>query len=192
MRVLFTVLFIGLSLTVLNAQRSPITPKIRKFKNDTIIWKQDSLLKAEDFKGKVKNNGPLGLSAVGIFLYPVESGGELKFRVEALFVKSKSYIVKTSDYVLKHEQIHFDICELFARKMRQRIAEKDFTKVKKVKEELDKIYIKTFKEYLKEQDKYDGDTEHGLNSIKQKLWDADIAARLKELEAYASPEVVLD
>ena len=81
-------LFLIFSFSVFS-QRT-IAPSIRKLKNDTIIWKQDSLLHKEDFKAKGKSTGPLGFAATGIFMYPGESGGELLFYVEALFIKSKS------------------------------------------------------------------------------------------------------
>jgi hypothetical protein len=166
-----------------------ISPSIRKLKNDTIIWRADSLLKKEDFKARPKPNAPLGYSAVGIFLYPSESGGELLFYAEALFMKSKSYITKYSEYVLKHEQIHFNICELYARKLRQKISETNFKKVKKISEEISKLYLKVDKEHVEEQAKYDKDTEHGLNSAKQKIWEEDINNRIKELDQYSSTSI---
>ena len=167
------------------AQRSPITPNIRKLKNDTIIWKPDSLLRKEDFKARPRSkNGPLGLSAIGLLLYPGESGGQLLFYVEALFVKSKSYLVEFSVYVLRHEQIHFDISEVYARILRKRIAETNFKKVRNATAEINKLYEKTSAELFREETKYDNDTQHGINSAKQKVWEEDIARRLKELDAY--------
>jgi hypothetical protein len=170
------------------AQRT-IAPNIRKLKNDTIIWKQDSLLHKEDFKAKGKNSGPLGYANTGIFMYAGESGGELLFNIEALFIKSKSYITQYSEYVLKHEQIHFDICELYARKLRQKFTETNFAKVKNLDAETTKMYTKISAELFKEEEKYDRDTEHGLNSAKQKLWDADVKARLLALEEYSKSAI---
>src|ERR1700733_4109835 len=103
---IFGIIFLLFSFSIFS-QRT-IAPTIRKLKNDTIIWKQDSLLHKEDFKAKGKSTGPLGFAATGIFMYPGESGGELLLYVEALFIKSKSYITQYSEYVLRHEQIHFD------------------------------------------------------------------------------------
>lgn len=184
MRILLTLLFVLSSLLTFS-QRSPITPNIRKLKNDTIIWKPDSLLRPDDFKAKPKPNGPLGLSYVGIFIYSTEVSGELLLNVEALFVKSKSYIVKNTDYVLKHEQIHFDIAELHARRLRKKIDEVDFKKVRSMQSEINKHHEKTMKEYSKEQDDYDRDTEHGLNAAKQKVWNEKITAAIKELDKYS-------
>lgn len=187
MRHLVTVLFL-LTASLSFAQRT-ISPNIRKLRNDTIVWKQDSLLHREDFKAKGKANGPLGFAATGIFLYPGESGGELLFYVEALFIKSKSYITQYSEYVLRHEQIHFDICELYARKLRQKFSQTNFKNVKNVQAETTKMYNKVSADLFKEQEKYDKDTEHGLNSAKQKVWEADIQRRLNELEAFSRSSI---
>jgi hypothetical protein len=188
MRKLFVVLTLFL-ISFSNFAQRTIAPNIRKLKNDTIIWKQDSLLHKEDFKAKGKNSGPLGYASTGIFMYAGESGGELIFNIEALFIKSKSYITQYSEYVLKHEQIHFDICELYARKLRQKFTETNFAKVKSLENETTKMYTKITSELFKEEERYDKDTEHGLNSAKQKLWDADVKARLLALEAYSKSAI---
>lgn len=172
------------------AQKKSIAPAIRKFKGDTIVWKADSLLKKEDFKAKSKgSNGPLGFTASGLFFYPGEDAGQLIFYVEALFFKSKSYIVKYSEYVLKHEQTHFDITELYARKLRQKITETDFKKIKDIGKEISKYYQHIATEWQKEQEKYDKDTQHGTNPAKQQLWNEDIQRRIKELDKYAASAI---
>ena len=182
-----TLLFIFFTITVFS-QRT-IAPNIRKLKNDTVVWKQDSLLHKEDFKARGKSNGPLGFAATGIFMYPGESGGELLFYVEALFIKSKSYITQYSEYVLRHEQIHFDICELYARKLREKMINTNFKNVKNLQAETTKLYKKVSTDLFKEQEKYDKDTEHGINSAKQKLWEEDIQNRIKELEAFSTSAI---
>lgn len=179
--------FIGILFILISYQtfsQRTISPNIRKLRNDTIIWKPDSLLHKEDFKARGKSSGPLGYASTGIFMYTGESGGELLFYIEALFIKSKSYITKYSEYVLRHEQIHFDICELYARVLRQRFSEINFKSVKNLQSESTKLYNKVTSELYKEQDKYDKDTEHGLNSAKQKVWEEAIQNRLKELDTY--------
>jgi hypothetical protein len=189
MKNLFACIFLLYTVSAFSQQRSPISPTIKKLKNDTIVWRADSLLRQEDFKAKPQKGGPLGLSAIGIFLYPGETSGELLFYVEALFMKSKSYLVKYSDYVLKHEQTHFDIAEVFARTLRKKIAETDFKKIKNTGNEMNKLYEKTMKDYFKEQATYDKDTEHGVNPAKQKLWNEDISQRLKDLDNYSPVSV---
>jgi len=171
------------------AQKSDITPKIKRLKDDTIVWRADSLLNKDDFKSRSKGSSAMGFTSSGIFLYPSENGGVLVFYVEAIFIKSKSYITKYSEYILKHEQLHFDICELYARKLRQKLAETDFKKVKNVQQLIQNAYAKVNQEFGREQEKYDKDTEHGLNAAKQQVWSDDIHRRLKELDAFSGTEI---
>ncbi len=180
--------FVLLAVQLGFAQKTGIKPSIKKLRNDTIVWRADSLLNKDDFKSRSKG-AAMGFTASGIFLYPSENAGVLVFYVEAIFVKSKSYITKYSDYVLKHEQLHFDICELYARKLRQKINEMDFKKVKNVQQVIHNAYTKINTEFGREQEKYDKDTEHGLNAAKQQVWTDDIQKRIKELDAFSGTEI---
>jgi hypothetical protein len=161
---------------------------IKKLKNDTIIWQQDSLLTREDFKGRVSKQWA-GCAATCIMIIPIETNGNVVFSVQAVFIKSKSNIIQTSDYVLKHEQLHFDICELYARKLRKMMSDKDFTKVKDIQHEITMMYTKVNNEFGKYEEKYDIDTNHGENPAKQKVWEDDVANQMNELEKYSSTEV---
>lgn len=189
---LYLVVLFCLLTSIFFCQKATIKPNIKKLRNDTIVWRPDSLLKKEDFKSRPKPSGRLGFAAVGIFLYPNEDSGELVFCVEALFIKSKSYVTKYSEYVLKHEQLHFNICELYARKLRKKISETNFKKVKNLTNEMQKLYVKINEEYNKAQDKYDEETEHGLNSVKQKMWEESIEKQLSELESFTEITVKLN
>lgn len=163
----------------------------KKMAKDTIVWRQDSGLTKESFKAKRQGSYPFAAySATALLFYTKDKDGALKFYIEAIFLKSKSFFNKEySDYLLNHEQIHFDIVELYARKMRKRLDEKDFTKVNNAVAEIKKQYEKTLAEINKEQDKYDKDTQHGINSAKQQVWNESIAQQLKELEKYSSTEI---
>ena len=83
----------------------------------------------EDFEGKARGKN-FGNTVSGIYFHTKESDGTLKLLVEAIFVKSKSFLRDSSEYVLRHERTHFNITEVNARRLRKRFAEKDFTKVK--------------------------------------------------------------
>jgi hypothetical protein len=163
----------------------------KKMAQDTLIWSKDSLLTKEDFQAKRSAYGSKIPAYVSVFLYlyQKENEGQRMFYVEAILLKSKSYMKEETPYTLKHEQLHFDICELYARKLRQKIDLKDFTKVRDVGGELQKLYDKTSAELWKEESKYDDDTQHGINAAKQQIWMDNIAKQLAELEKYSSTEV---
>ena len=65
---------------------------------------------------------------------------EVDCNIETFFYPESSwYIPETAnEVILSHEQLHFDISELFARKMRERVARFSFTS--RVKSEMKKIY----------------------------------------------------
>jgi hypothetical protein len=160
----------------------------KRMAQDTLIWKSDSMLTREDFKAK-RGGSAYGVTASFIYLYQKEKSGNMLFTVEAIFLKSKSFLKDESPYIIKHEQLHFDISELYARKLRKAISDKDFKKVKKTVEVIQQLYNRASADCNKEQDKYDNDTEHSINAAKQQVWNESIAKQLAELSDYASTEV---
>jgi hypothetical protein len=160
----------------------------KKMFNDTIIWHSDALQMA-DFKAKPKGKKIGGKTLSGIYFHTKEDDGTIKFIVEAIFVKSKSFVRDSSLYVLQHERTHFDITEVGARLMRKYIMEKDFRKVKNIQDAVRRIYVKANSSCIREQNHYDNDTEHGMNPAKQDVWNKRIESELKELEAYSAIEI---
>jgi hypothetical protein len=163
----------------------------KKFAQDTIIWKRDSSLVKDNFKAKHPTGNVPAQTATSLFIHSELKGESLLFYVEAIFSKSKSYMKEDSPYVLKHEQLHFDISEVYARKLRQLIIDKDFKKVKNVVEVIQKMANKVAEDCGKEQSNYDKDTEHGINSAKQHVWNEKIEKELNDLEKYSSSEIDL-
>jgi hypothetical protein len=161
---------------------------LKKLAGDTIVWSANYQLQQADFKSKPRGKGA-GATVSGIYFHAKEVSGEVIFVVENFFVKSKSFLREESAYVLKHEQVHFDIGEVHARKFRQRLSLKDFSKVKDIMTEVRKIYDRTVAESNREQNTYDDFTEHGRNPARQKIWNEKVAAELKELDAYSSTDV---
>ena len=83
-----------------------------------------------------------------------------------------------------HEQLHFDITELYARKFRRRISNNTFTK--DIASELNKLYGTIDKELEQTQNKYDSETEHSINTTMQEKWSNYVKAELKKLAKYKS------
>ncbi len=160
----------------------------KKLLNDTIIWRSDYLLVREDFKAKVKP-GSGGHATSAIYLYPKEVDGIYLYYIEAILIKSKSALMADSKYTLNHEQKHFDITEVHARKLRKKLSETNFLKVNNSGKKINDIYGDIYKDYNKEQEKYDKETEHGINMARQNFWDERIAKELEELAAYSEIEV---
>ncbi len=155
---------------------------------DTIYWNANQKLKWADFKGRPdKTTNLLAMTQAGIGYTVACHGGILDLKIFCYFNVNQSWTKEKTDAeeLLRHEQLHFDITELFTRKLRKRISELIDPCGKNIKE-LDKIYGSNFKEYSIMQDSYDRECEHSLNDVQQKLWEEKVFGELKELEIFAS------
>ena len=116
-------------------------------KVETILWKEDSYPTWEDYKGNPQNNGMVAETSTIIEIsYGLKKG---KVLPHGSWVKAK----QKSDYILKHELLHFDITELNARKLRKRFAEE--IKTEKDYPKINKIYKEIIAEWQNMQSKHD-------------------------------------
>ena len=150
---------------------------------EEIAWKSDVLLKWDDFKGPV----PVGSSAAATTASGISydfstfyKGDELKidFKVTTYFYPTRSWYKPKvcNEVTLLHEQLHFDITELYTRKMRKQLANTKFTR--NVKEEVRKIYNATLRQLNDFQNKYDSETNYSRNLIVQERWVKEIKSAL--------------
>jgi hypothetical protein len=104
--------------------------------------------------------------------------------VATLFIKSDSWVTDTlNQAVLEHENIHFDIGELYARKMRKELHALLMEEI--INHEIYGMKIDSlFKEVEAYQDLYDQETFYGQIKSMQQLWKDRIANELKQLEDF--------
>ena len=154
---------------------------------DCIEWSQNRKLAWSDFKGrpnKISRNEALTDSGISIGLKCDSRASEVT--IECFFDRSKSWAKNNrTDYLLAHEQLHFDITELFARKLRKQIA-KLGNDCKKLNNHSEIYYNQNHKELVAYQLAYDADSNHSLNNEKQAYWEERIARELEKLKPYAS------
>lgn len=152
-----------------------------------IVWGKDIKLKWSDFSGKVIQN-EIGLKKA-IACTEIVMNADInvdevpEFKIETYFVKNCSWTITNSLEMLEHEQLHFDIAELFSRKIRKKFYELKNEKIKNVD-----IYINVFNEIKKEevlfQKKYD--SEVYFNKEKQREWIMNVGKLLKDLEEFGA------
>ncbi len=152
--------------------------------SDEIAWKASRRLTWNDFKAPADEKDPLhALTATNIDMKAKCDNGELKVKVESVFSAKESWSKnKKSDRLLFHEQLHFDITEIYARRLR-----KELTNLKGACETPDlinKVTERVFEEWKKQEDVYDHETNHGLDQEKMKIWADKITAELKSLDKY--------
>ena len=99
-------------------------------KDEFILWQENKKLKIQDFKADnkdtVKVNRQQFLGAISAIRIEYSSFQRNKnsvpdFSIKTYFDPNVSWMLLKNDYVLQHEQIHFDLTELYARKMRKSV-----------------------------------------------------------------------
>lgn len=159
---------------------------------ETITWDDTRKLTWEDFKGSPNpNSDAVALTASGItFGYSVKTTGkriiDYSTSVEAHFYPNKSWYLseKADDYILAHEQLHFDITELYVRKFREQLER--LVVNQNIKIQMNQIHVAINEALDKTQKTYDQQTNHSINVDAQNYWKNYIKEELKKLEKYKS------
>ncbi|MDR6371099.1 hypothetical protein J2795_001855 [Chryseobacterium bernardetii] len=156
-----------------------------------IIWEEGRKLTWENFRSPVnrkKNPDVAAYTHCGWEFYSEKSSdpkAPVKITIKTLFHEDKSWkdVKKMDDYILLHEQKHFDIAELFVRKFRKAVAEKiknsgDYNRYFKA------IYDGISADYKNFQMAYDRETRHGIDKEKQTEYNQSISEQLDNLKSY--------
>ncbi len=151
---------------------------------EKIEWSQNNKLTWADFKGKPEE--------AAFFVASTNSGLHFSYTyntnnnkitaassVSCIFFPDKSWYKpgKVNDKILEHEQTHFDISELFARKLRKKLANFRFTK--NIKTEMEKLYKGNEIERQAMQAKFDKESDHSKIAKSEKQWETFVALQLK-------------
>jgi len=153
-------------------------------------WSDKDKLKWSDFKGRIPDNADsLNLYAVApcrLHAIPVRTHDVLSYHTTLVFLKYDAWARDTAKYLLAHEQLHFDIAELHARKLRMAIQEIS-KKIKNPKaQDFLPVIQKLYLENRNMQDEYDQQTYHGVITDTQQEWQKKIFLELNKLKAYTS------
>ncbi len=158
-----------------------------------IYWSEETRLTWEDFQGVPLEktlfhaNTNTGLS-YSWGLKGTSQKMELNYKVETFFYPKESWVRPTSksEYLLKHEQLHFDISELHARKLRKLLANVDSSKINKdSRDYLNKLYEKIDKERGAMQNAFDKESNHSLNKEAELKWQKFVENELTKLEDFS-------
>lgn len=159
--------------------------------DEKIAWSADYRLTWDDFKGEAKHGTSYvastnsGLSfGYSVKIINGEATNEFTYNVNSYFYPQLSWFVpeRVNDRILRHEQTHFDISELHARKLRKRIAQTNFSS--NVKDELDALYDQVERERRAMQEAFDFETDHSVLRQPEEQWEQKIATLLRDYDAY--------
>ncbi|MFK8102915.1 MAG: hypothetical protein AB8G15_10340 [Saprospiraceae bacterium] len=156
---------------------------------DILYWNADKRLSWDDFAGEPRFDyeGVAALTSSGIVHYKGCKDNNINYRVRAYFEKHESWVKEEAltTHHLRHEQLHFDITELFARKLRKVLSERAF---KCGQEEEFETFVSAYLEnWRNEQQKYDLLSRHSMDRATQKEWYYKIAMELSLLEDFKEP-----
>lgn len=165
-----------------------------KAQHDNIIWNENKRLTYDDFKGPVPAD-KLDHKAITFSMIEIkfdQTAESVKANVFSYFQRDLSWMRNDwkNDYTLRHEQGHFDITEIHARKVRKKLSGMKISR-KNGKEKINKACKKLVKQHHKAQEKYDNATSYSIREKNQKEWSAKIAKELKKLDAYKNSTVEL-
>lgn len=146
-----------------------------------IIWNQNKKLCINDFLGKPDYNSPANAITCYNIIPVYEYIPKIITHSICYFDKSKSWIKKeiSDSLTIIHEQGHFDLAEVFARKMDLEIS-KIHGETDSIDLKIDIIREKIYSELDSAQNKYDEETNHSINKLKQIEWNKKIRAMLKK------------
>ncbi len=149
---------------------------------DTINWRSSYKLKWEDFKGKPDTTSDLAAITASTITWKIfPKGSTFIIKVYCYFTRSWSWMLfKNAQILLKHEQGHFDIAELCARKFRLALK----TARLQNSNEIYTIYAKIQAEKKKLNSLYDEETDFSNNVEKQLYWSKKILSEINKLNTY--------
>ncbi|MFT5925367.1 MAG: hypothetical protein ACI9WL_000096 [Rubritalea sp.] len=159
---------------------------------ERFTYQERSQLSWKDFKGvppkNIKNFASVN-SGIGYTFSSktINSKVVLNIQVESYFYPQLSWkknINENNRNLLLHEQLHWDISELYARKLRA--AYKRYVPQKNPEKEIDFIFKKFEKERQKTQKIYDLETKHGLIRTLQIRWNDKIKEELFKTSQFAN------
>lgn len=160
--------------------------------SNTIIWSEDTKLSWDDFKAEPEQSLIKAQTRFKIDIFPANVAVDAndyiqnldELSVKAVFYKDKSWTIDRSSADLPyHEQLRFDIAELYARKIRRK-----FTLLKANGEKrfamFQREYSLLWKECLEFQREFEKATEFGNNNLLDQQWNERIQNELLVLNAY--------
>jgi len=156
-------------------------------KNEELIkWSSSNRLTWNDYKGTPDQESDAAASTTTYLIITYNmSSNNFRYKIESNFSKSRSWGLHKTDYILSHEQGHFDIAEIFARKLNKEMSTYHFNK-KTYRKDLSSIYRAILDEKEEMQNNYDKETDHSINKAKQVEWLKKIQQMLEEFSDYAN------
>jgi hypothetical protein len=158
-----------------------------------VPWSAAHPVEWGDFQGPAPDGGAEGARTVYSLLYGVRCARHtFQFGVEAAFLPRSSWVLPVvladtglSRRTLDHERTHFNLTEVFARRMR-----KYFTGLYDPCGQSEDVLRASADRFVADEEndqaRYDEETGHGLTAVRQRAWDTDVTEQLASLKAFGA------
>lgn len=162
-------------------------------KQALITWRPDYQLTWTDFKGPRQHRDAVASTTYDIVKRVRNANTYARVEITAVFYPYDSWHnkLRNDKIILAHEQKHFDIAELFARKLRKKISAENYANYNELQSRLETLYAANDKEMDRYQDLYDQETDYSREPKKQQEWNEKIQNELVLLSAFSSTVVTL-
>ena len=156
--------------------------KIHWHKNVSLDW--NDFLASPNLKSHYSAESSLNIS-YGMKIKESNGKTTVDFEVNCYFDRSESWVKneKRTPQLLGHEQIHFDIAEYFARKLRKEFSEHSYTTLN-FQTKSESIFAIIYKDYANYQAQYDALTKHGSNHDAQAVWAKKVGELISKSERF--------
>ncbi|HEU0064026.1 MAG TPA: DUF922 domain-containing protein [Flavisolibacter sp.] len=170
---------------VLSAKNA-VTDLGKKETAEEIPWISERRLTWDDYLCEpVRNTDAVASTSTSLGISYQVIDSKLNYHITCGFSKIKSWGLVRTNYILAHEQGHFDITEIFARKLYQALHNYNFNR-RTFKKDINSIYQEIVRQKEDYQEIYDGETDHSRNRKLQNEWLDKIDNLLSETEVYSN------
>jgi hypothetical protein len=185
--------------TSVRSIRAPAEPSVadtiaaQLAKDDAIPWASRRPLTWADFRGRAPDQpGVVAAETAYTILHGVRcAGSTFEFRVVAAFRPRDSWVRQSilgapadAARALRHEQTHFDLAEVHARRMRRYFAEL-IAPCRLSTGDLAASADRMDRDERAAQAQYDADTDHGRDAAQQARWNKTVSDDLLALSRFA-------
>lgn len=153
--------------------------------NELIPWSSKRLTWEDFLCEPKKGTEAVASTSTSLGIAYQMQNGKLNFNITCHFSKTKSWGLMKTDYILAHEQGHFDITEIFARKLNEALQNYEFNK-KTFKKDIGDIYQSIVDQKEEFQKMYDRETDHSRRKRAQYDWLERIQGLLDETEVFST------
>ncbi|MFI5185558.1 MAG: DUF922 domain-containing protein [Chitinophagales bacterium] len=160
--------------------------------DESIEWSSNKRLSWDDYLAKpTASSDAAAITSTAIGIEYHVRNNTFSYSITCRFSKTRSWGKFKTAYILQHEQGHFDITEIYARKLARELKEYQFDP-QKYQDEVNRIYKRLMNEKEECQDKYDKETDFSRNKEKQAEWLEKIKEELQETAEFANYQSLIN